>query len=85
MASKTKNSKEQGRTPLTTSSKQNQHVSTPETCDIRRFKKEHPFLSALLRDDGVIFECDAQAPSPSKDYGVLQITTDQVNERVLFE
>lgn len=85
MASKTKNSKEQGRTPFATSAKQNQKASTPETCDIRRFKKEHPFLSALLREDGVIFECDSQAPAPSKDYGQLQITTDQVNERIFFD
>ena len=73
MTSQKKQTKDHGRTSLT-------KTNTPviQICDTRRFKKEHPFLSELLRDDGVLFECDGQAPSPSKDYGQLQVTTDKV-------
>ena len=87
MASKTKNTKESSRAPPAKSVVQNKNAHTVETCDIRRFKKEHPFLAELLRnDDGVIFECDAQAPSPSKDYGQLQITDKQVSVgKIVFE
>jgi hypothetical protein len=49
-----------------------------QTCDIHKFLKEHPFLSQLLRKDGILFECDGDAPSPSKDYGQLQINLDKV-------
>ena len=52
----------------------------PETCDIHKFLKKHPFLSELVRKDGIIFECDGEAPSPSKDYGQLQINKDKVEE-----
>lgn len=49
-----------------------------QTCDLHSFRKEHRLLSELLSDDGIIFECNAQAPSPSKDYGQLEITMDKV-------
>lgn len=86
MANNRKQSDDHGRAPLATISghhNQTQHDIAPyhETCDLQKFKKEHPFLSALFRKDGVLFECDGQAPSPSKDYGQLQITTDKVSSR----
>lgn len=77
MASQRRKSDDDSRKPLATISAHN-NTYPHQTCDIRRFKKEHPFLSELLRTDGIIFECDAQAPSPSKDYGQIQITLDQV-------
>jgi hypothetical protein len=55
-----------------------------QTCDIHKFIKAHPFLSQLLRKDGVLFECDGDAPSPSKDYGQLQINLDKVNAQINF-
>jgi hypothetical protein len=79
MASNRKKNDDHNRMPLSTipgpnTTKTNLH----QTCDIRLFKKQHPFLSQLLRDDGILFECDGEAPSPSKDYGQLQITMDKV-------
>ncbi|CAF1052894.1 unnamed protein product [Adineta ricciae] len=59
----------------------NSNTSTaypPETCDTRLYLKEHPFLAALLPKTGVLFECDGDAPSPSKDYGQLQISIDKI-------
>jgi len=79
MTSQKKQNKDNSRTSLATISGNNKNAYPIQTCDIHRFKKEHPFLSELLRDDGVLFECDGQAPSPSKDYGQLQITLDKVN------
>ncbi len=57
-----------------------------QTCDIHKFLKEHSFLSQLLRKDGILFECDGDAPSPSKDYGQLQINLDKVKmiKSILF-
>ncbi|CAF1068028.1 unnamed protein product [Didymodactylos carnosus] len=46
--------------------------------EFSNFKQNFHQLFDLLRKDGVVFECDAEAPSPSKDYGQLQITTDKV-------
>ncbi len=51
-----------------------------QTCDIHKFLKEHPFLSELIGEDGILFECAAEAPSPSKDYGQIQINLDKVNQ-----
>ncbi|CAF0783538.1 unnamed protein product [Adineta steineri] len=80
MANNRKKSDDHGRTPLTTVSGHNNKDNLPlhQTCDINQFRKEHPFLSKLLREDGILFECDSQAPSPSKDYGQLQVTMDKV-------
>ncbi len=83
MASNRKKTDDKSRKPLATISGQNKKVPPPpQTCDIRRFRKEHPFLSELLREDGVLFECDGEAPSPSKDYGQLQITMDKVDYKI---
>ncbi len=79
MTSQKKPSTDHSRTPLATNAGNKKNVPVIQICDIRRFKKEHPLLSKLLRDDGVLFECDGEAPSPSKDYGQLQVTTDKVN------
>ena len=84
MANNRKQSDDHGRVPLATISghhNQTQHDTAHhhETCDVQKFRKEHPFLSALFRKDGILFECDSQAPSPSKDYGQLQITMDKVS------
>ncbi|CAF0867557.1 unnamed protein product [Didymodactylos carnosus] len=49
-----------------------------QTYDFNNFKQNFHQLFELVRKDGVVFECDAEAPSPSKDYGQLQITTDKV-------
>ncbi|UJR08718.1 hypothetical protein I4U23_012975 [Adineta vaga] len=49
-----------------------------QTCDINQYLKEHPFLATLIHKNGVLFECDGDAPSPSKDYGQLQINFDRV-------
>jgi F-box protein 36 len=79
MASNRKKSTDQDRKALATISGQNnKNINVPETCDVHVFIKNHPFLSTLLRKDGVLFECDGDAPSPSKDYGQLQITLDKV-------
>jgi hypothetical protein len=48
--------------------------------DIHQFLKEHPFLSTLISEDGVLFECCGEAPSPSKDYGQIQINLDKVKQ-----
>jgi hypothetical protein len=77
MANNRKNSDDRGRVPLATISGHN-NTNPYQICDVHQFRKEHPFLSQLLREDGVLFECDGQAPSPSKDYGQLQITMDKV-------
>ena len=78
MASNKKKSDDQTRKPLSNISTQNKNVPVIQTCDMHSFVKEHSFLAQLIRDDGVIFECDGEAPSPSKDYGQLQITMDKV-------
>ncbi|UJR37515.1 hypothetical protein I4U23_030217 [Adineta vaga] len=83
MANNRKKSDDHGRTPLSTLSDQHNKTNHPivhphETCDVQKFKKEHPFLATFFREDGILFECDSQAPSPSKDYGQLQITMDKV-------
>ena len=44
----------------------------------KKFFQDHPFLAGLIRKDGVLFECYATAPSPSKDYGQIQIPIDKV-------
>jgi hypothetical protein len=49
------------------------------SCDIREFLSDHPFLSELIRKDGILFECYGDAPSPSKDYGQIQIKIDKVS------
>ena len=80
MASTRKSSVDHGRKSLGTIStqKNNNQAYVHETIDARQFVKEHPFLSTLLNQDGILFECDGEAPSPSKDYGQLQITMDKV-------
>lgn len=78
MTSTKKKSDEQKRIPLANITDHKQNAYPKQTCDIQNFRKEHPFLSKLLPDNGIIFECGAQAPSPSKDYGQLEITTDKV-------
>ncbi|CAF3587526.1 unnamed protein product, partial [Rotaria sp. Silwood2] len=79
MASNKKKGADPSRASVATeSSRNNKNVHPHETCDMRHFIKEHPFLSELLREDGTVFECDGQAPAPSKDYGQLQITLDKV-------
>lgn len=49
-----------------------------QTFDVPQFLKQHPLLSTLVSKNGVLFECDGDAPSPSKDYGQLQISVDRV-------
>lgn len=44
----------------------------------KEFFRDHPFLAELIRTDGILFECYATAPSPSKDYGQIQILLDKV-------
>lgn len=78
MASTNKKSDEHKRTPFANLTGQHQNSSPHQTCDMTRFKKEHPFLSQLLSNDETIFQCDAQAPSPSKDYGQIEITMNKV-------
>ena len=56
----------------------NQQRPQDRICDMRQYFKDHPLLAQLLPTTGVILECDAQAPSPSKDYGQLQINLDRV-------
>ncbi|CAF2488552.1 unnamed protein product [Rotaria sp. Silwood2] len=85
MASNKKKGADPSRASVATeSSRNNKNVHPHETCDMRHFIKEHPFLSELLREDGTVFECDGQAPAPSKDYGQLQITLDKVYYLINF-
>ena len=56
----------------------NMNAHPIETCDLRRYARNYPFLFHLIPADGVLFQCDGDAPSPSKDYGQLQINLDQV-------
>jgi hypothetical protein len=56
---------------------------TNETCDMNKFLQEHPFLSGLVGKNGVLFECYGDAPSPSKDYGQIQININQVIHKFL--
>ena len=44
----------------------------------RSFFRDHPFLAKLIPSNGILFECYATAPSPSKDYGQIQIQLDKV-------
>ncbi|CAF1325268.1 unnamed protein product [Adineta steineri] len=61
------------------SSYKNTNTTYPiQTFDVPKFLKEHPFLSGLLKKDGNLFQCDGDAPSPSKDYGQLQINSNTV-------
>ena len=76
MASTKKKNDEKNRAPVAGQS--NKKPNPDQTCDIHHFMKQHPFLSQLLRKDGILFECDGEAPSPSKDYGQLQISLDKV-------
>ena len=79
MASNKKKNDSYNRTTSTTASGYNNRKNDlNQVCDMRRFVKEHPLLSKLFREDGVLFECDGEAPSPSKDYGQIQISMDQV-------
>jgi hypothetical protein len=78
MASNRKKSDDHGRAPLATTAGHQNKVAPNQTCDMRLFIKEHPFLSKLVREDGILFECDGEAPAPSKDYGQLNITMDKV-------
>ena len=50
-----------------------------ETSDLREFLRQHPFLAQLIPTTGVVFQCDGDAPSPSKDYGQLEINLDKVD------
>ena len=59
-------------------------VQADQICDVHQYFKGHHFLFSLLPENGVLFECDAQAPSPSKDYGQLQLTLDKVGGRFFF-
>ncbi|CAF0766433.1 unnamed protein product [Rotaria sordida] len=79
MASNQKKGADPRRASLTTESSRNKkNVHPHETCNMRHFMKQHPLLSQVLHEDGILFECDGQAPAPSKDYGQLQITLDKV-------
>ena len=49
-----------------------------EVFDVHRFAGKHPLLSQLIRENEVLFECGSEAPSPSKDYGHIQINFNQV-------
>jgi len=50
-----------------------------EIFDIHKFLNNHPFLSELIKSkNGILFECYGDAPSPSKDYGQIQINIDQI-------
>lgn len=53
-------------------------IAVQQVCNVQQYEKQHKFLFALLPKNGVLFECDGQAPSPSKDYGQLQLTLDKV-------
>ncbi|CAF1245929.1 unnamed protein product [Rotaria sordida] len=46
--------------------------------DTDKYLKEHPLLSKLVGENKILFECSAIAPSPSKDYGRIEINFDQV-------
>ncbi len=46
--------------------------------DMRKFFNEHPFLFELIEKNGILFEFYGDAPSPSKDYGQIQINLHQV-------
>jgi hypothetical protein len=50
---------------------------------MNKFLQEHPFLSGLVGKNGVLFECYGDAPSPSKDYGQIQININQVIHKFL--
>lgn len=49
-------------------------MATHNVVDLR----EYPFLRQLIPSNGLIFRCDADAPSPSKDYGQLEIYLDRL-------
>jgi len=57
---------------------------TNEICNLRKFLKKHPLLSELIGKDEILFECYGDAPSPSKDYGQIQISIDKVNQIFFF-
>lgn len=46
--------------------------------DIHEYLKNHQFLSKLINKNGILFEFYGTAPSPSKDYGQILITIEQV-------
>ncbi|CAF3755946.1 unnamed protein product [Rotaria sp. Silwood1] len=46
--------------------------------DIRKYLKEHPLLSKLVGENEILFEYGSIAPSPSKDYGQIEINFDEV-------
>ena len=57
-------------------------MANDEVMDTQKFFREHPLLFELIGKNGVLFECDGEAPSPSKDYGQLQINLNQVNYEI---
>lgn len=80
MASTKKKSDDKRRAVVPSASAHSDKNTAPvvETCNMRQFVKEHPLLATLLNENGILFECDAEAPAPSKDYGQIQINLDKV-------
>lgn len=55
-----------------------QKEKSNENFDLKQVLNGRPFLLNLLVNKTSLLECDAQAPSPSKDYGRLEINLNQV-------
>jgi hypothetical protein len=50
--------------------------------NLRDFLIQHRLLAQILPSNGIVFQCDGTAPSPSKDYGQLEIHFDKVDNIV---
>lgn len=61
-----------------TATKQSEAAKADKICHVQQYFHEHPFLASLIPKNGILFECDGDAPSPSKDYGQLQVGLDKV-------
>lgn len=58
--------------------KHHHEENADKICHMREYMARHSMLAKVLPDGEPLFQCDGQAPSPSKDYAQLQITLDKV-------
>ncbi|CAF3426316.1 unnamed protein product [Rotaria socialis] len=54
------------------------NFNSKKSFNIHEYLKEHPLLAGIIVKNEILFECHGEAPSPSKDYGQIEINLDQI-------
>ncbi|CAF1565471.1 unnamed protein product [Rotaria magnacalcarata] len=54
------------------------NINSKKSFNIHEYLKEHSLLARIIVRNQILFECHGEAPSPSKDYGQIEINFDQI-------